>query len=239
MNKRNQANLMMKFIYTNQNKSTYYNKSLIPLLLTLISLSACVTARIEDNRIGDTGINDGEGIVILAKSYHLGNDTETNFIRCVSSNMSKGSSAIRVLPTNIFKDLLFPWFEPRTAPADTKSLATLMTRNQVRDVFQNQDIRYIVWLDGNTDSTGGGGSMSCAVGPNGGGCFGFAWWQNDSKYEATIWDVRDTNSEGNISAEYSGTSFMPAIVIPIPLFARTQAKACKGLSDQLKIFIAG
>jgi hypothetical protein len=30
---------------------------------------------------------------------------------------------------------------------------------------------------------------------------------------------------------------MPALIIPIPLIARTRAKACKGLADQLKAFI--
>lgn len=210
-------------------------------LLTLIifTLSGCVTARIEDNRIGNTGIGEGEGVVILAKSYHLGNDTESDFIKCIGSNISKGSSGIRVISTSNFKDSLFPWFEPRTAPSDTVSLAKLLMRSQVKDAINSQNLRYIIWLDGNTDSSGGGGSMSCAVGPTGGGCFGFAWWQNDSNYEATIWDIQDTKNEGNISAEYSGTSFMPAIVVPIPLFARTQSKACKGLSEQLKIFIAG
>ncbi len=221
-------------------EKTLYQYKLIALFTILtLSLSSCVTARIEDNRIGSTGLEEGEGVVILAKSYHLGNDTETDFIKCVSSSISKGASRIRVVPTNKFKDLLFPWFEPRTVPSDTKSLTTLMARKQVSDIFRNQNLRYIIWLDGNTDSSGGGGSMSCAVGPNGGGCFGFSGCQNDSNYEATIWDVQDIKNEGNISAEFSGTSFMPAIVIPIPLFARTQAKACKGLSDQLKIFIAG
>ncbi len=214
-------------------------KSMIITLLLILSLSACVTARIEDNRLGNTGIGDGEGIVILAKSYHLGNDTETDFIRCVSSNISKGSSAMRVIPTNSFKDTLFPWFEPRTAPSDTRGLTNLLKRNRVAEIISDNNVRYIIWLDGNTDSAGGGGSMSCAMGPTGAGCFGFAWWQNDSKYEATIWDIRDVKNEGNISAEYSGTSFLPAIVVPIPLFARTQTKACKGLSDQLKVFISG
>ncbi|MEC8956300.1 MAG: hypothetical protein VYA14_03925 [Pseudomonadota bacterium] len=214
-------------------------KSMIITLLLILSLSACVTARIEDNRLGNTGIGDGEGVVILAKSYHLGNDTETDFIRCVSSNISKGSSAMRVIPTNSFKDTLFPWFEPRTAPSDTRGLTNLLKRNRVAEIISENNIRYIIWLDGNTDSAGGGGSMSCAMDPTGAGCFGFAWWQNDSKYEATIWDIRDVKNEGNISAEYSGTSFLPAIVVPIPLFARTQTKACKGLSDQLKVFISG
>lgn len=220
-------------------KQVTYKKIFRLIVLLVLTLNACVTARIEDNRIGNTGIGEGEGVVILAKSYHLGNDTESDFIKCIGSNISKGSSGVRVIPTRSFKDSLFPWFEPRTAPSDTLSLAKLLTRNQVKDAIDGQNLRYIIWLDGNTDSSGGGGSMSCAVGPTGGGCFGFAWWQNDSNYEATIWDIQDTKNEGNISAEYSGTSFMPAIVVPIPLFARTQAKACKGLSDQLKIFIAG
>ncbi len=214
-------------------------KSTIITLLLILNLNACVTARIEDNRFGNTGISEGEGVVILAKSYHLGNDTETDFVRCVSSNISKGPSSMRVIPTNSFKNTLFPWFEPRTAPSDTKGLANLLKRNRVAEIISDNNIRYIIWLDGNTDSAGGGGSMSCAMGPTGAGCFGFAWWQNDSKYEATIWDIRDVKNEGNISAEYSGTSFLPAIVIPIPLFARTQTKACKGLSDQLKVFIFG
>jgi hypothetical protein len=79
--------------------------------------------------------------------------------------------------------------------------------------------------------------MSCAAGPGGGGCFGFAWWQNDAKYEASVWDLDGLEDVGTISADVSGTSFMPAIVIPIPLIARTQSKACKGLATQLKLFI--
>ena len=43
------------------------NSITVPLLL-LTLLSACVTARIEDNRQGITGLNEGEGIVIMAKS---------------------------------------------------------------------------------------------------------------------------------------------------------------------------
>jgi len=39
------------------------------------------------------------------------------------------------------------------------------------------------------------------------------------------------------SADVSGTSFLPAIVVPIPLIARTQSKACNALADQLKLFI--
>ena len=98
-------------------------------------------------------------------------------------------------------------------------------------------MRYIVWLDGDTDKVAGGGSMSCAAGPGGGGCFGFAWWQNDANYEASVWDLSGLEDAGTISADVSGTSFLPAIVIPIPLIARARAKACNALADQLRLFI--
>ena len=112
-----------------------------------------------------------------------------------------------------------------------------MERPGVAEMIAEKGVRYMIWLDGDTDRVAGGGSLSCAVGPGGGGCFGFAWWQNDSKYEATVWDLTALESAGVISTDVSGTSFLPAVVIPIPLIARTKSKACKGLADQLKMFI--
>ena len=131
-------------------------------LIIMFNLTACVTSRIEDNRIGLTGISDGEGVVILAKSYHLGNDTETDFIKCVSSNVSRGSSPIRVIQTIDFKNTLFPWFDPRPAPSDTTALARLLKRRQVAERISDAKLRYIIWLEGNTDSAGGGGPIPWA-----------------------------------------------------------------------------
>lgn len=210
----------------------------IPLLAVLaMPLTACVTSRVEDVRQGVTGIGEGEGVVIMAKSYHLGNETESKFIDCVGDAIGRGSSGLRVIPHQEFVDALFPWFEPRTAPADTKGLPMLMSRPGVRQAIAERGVRYVIWLDGETDRVAGGGSLSCAAGPGGGGCFGFAWWQNDANYEASVWDLSGLEDAGTVEADFSGTSFLPAIVVPIPLLARTQAKACKGLSDQLKLFI--
>ena len=212
-------------------------KKTLLIILTGIIVNACTTARVEDTRQTSTGIQEGEGVVIMARSYHLGNETETSFIECVGSSISRGSTGLRVVPSAEFVDSLFPWFEPRTAPSDTKGLPDFMERPGVAEMIAEKGIRYMIWLDGDTDRVAGGGSLSCAAGPGGGGCFGFAWWQNDSKYEAAVWDLTALESAGTITTDVSGTSFLPAVVIPIPLIARTKAKACKGLSDQLKMFI--
>ena len=211
--------------------------TLAATMLAATLFTGCVTSRVEHIKEADTGLAEGEGVVIMAKSYHLGNETEADFIECVGNSMGRGSQGLRVIPNNEFVDALFPWFEPRTAPADTKSLPALMSRPHVAETIREKGVRYVIWLDGDTDKTAGGGSMSCAVGPGGGGCFGFAWWQNDSAYEATVWDLTGLEDAGTVSADVSGTSFLPAIIVPVPLIARTQSKACKGLADQLKLFI--
>jgi hypothetical protein len=206
--------------------------------MTALACVGCVTSRVEDARESETGINEGEAVVVMAKSYHLGNETEANYIRCVEKALARGAGGLRVIPHREFVDSLFPWFEPRTAPADTKHLPKLMDNPGVVQRIEEQKVRYIIWLDGDTERVAGGGSLSCAAGPGGGGCFGFAWWQNDADYEASVWDLQDLESAGTVTTDVSGTSFLPALVIPIPLIARTKTKACKSLAGQLQIFIS-
>jgi hypothetical protein len=208
------------------------------VLVLVFALSGCVTASVENDREESTGLLEGETVVVMAKSYHQGNETEADYISCVESALGRGSGGLNVIPNQVFVDNLFPWFEPRTAPADTKGLVHLMARPGVPEAVQRMGVRYIVWLDGGTERVTQGGSLSCAAGPGGGGCFGFAWWQDDADYEASIWDLEDSEAAGTVTADYSGTSFLPALVVPIPLIARTQSKACSGLAKQLKNFLS-
>jgi len=98
---------------------------------------------------------------------------------------------------------------------------------------------YMIWIDGSTERTDSSGSMSCALSPAGGGCFGFSHWTNEANYEAVIWDFKDMAEVGRVSTNASGESFMPAIIIPIPLVARVQSTACDGLGDRLLSFLSG
>ncbi|MEM7279406.1 MAG: hypothetical protein AAF385_14925 [Pseudomonadota bacterium] len=202
-----------------------------------VLLNACVTAKLDDKKSATTGIASGESVVVMAKSYHLGNETERSFTNCVGKALAGGREGLEVMPNEQFVDGLFPWFEPRTAPSHLKNLPKFMQRPGVAKKIEQSGVRYVIWLDGQTDKTSAGGSMSCAAGPGGGGCFGFAWWETASNYEATVWDLKHLQSAGTVSADVSGTSYLPAIVIPIPLIARTQTAACTNLADSLQRFI--
>ncbi|MGB5722737.1 MAG: hypothetical protein WBM34_18750, partial [Woeseiaceae bacterium] len=86
-------------------------------VLFSLAVSGCVTSRVEDARENVTGLKEGESVVIMAKSYHQGNETESGYISCIEQALGRGSKGLRVVPRQDFIDSLFPWFEPRTAPA--------------------------------------------------------------------------------------------------------------------------
>jgi hypothetical protein len=205
--------------------------------LLFTSLSGCMTARVEQAKDTSTGISNGESVVILASSYHTGNPAEDNLVECVVKRVQGGSGKLQVYPETEFRDALFPWLEPRTAPKTAEDLPELLERPGVAELVRDRRIRYIVWIQGDTERTSSGGGLSCAVGPGGGGCFGLAWWENQSAYDATVWDLDDGTRAGKVTTSVNGTSVIPAVIVPVPLIARTQAAACKGLAKQLKSFI--
>lgn len=202
-----------------------------------LSMTGCMTTRVEETKNAKTGIAEGERIVILEASYHNGNETEDEFVDCISKSVQKGKNRLSVYPDEEFIDALFPWFEPRTAPQGPESLPALLEKPGIDERVRASGVRYIVWVTGDTERSASGGSLSCAVAPGGGGCFGLAWWENDSSYAAAIWDIRDGKSAGEVSADVQGTSVIPAVIVPVPLIARTKNAACKGLARELKEFI--
>ena len=63
------------------------------------------------------------------------------------------------------------------------------------------------------------------------------WADELSADEQAVWDLENSTQAGVVKTKVTGTSVIPAIVIPVPLIARTQAAACKGLANHLKAFI--
>lgn len=205
----------------------------------LMSLCACTTTEIDEFRQGETGIADHESIVILGRRQNNNYETEGSFVQCVANVVSSGSRPINVVGEQEFLDAMFPFFEPRTAPMRTGHLRELMDIDVAKSKMDEYGIEYIVWLDGITQRSEQAGSISCTIGPGGGGCFGFGTWQDDSNFEAEIWDMDTLETAGSISTDANGQSYMPALVVPIPLIARVEANACSGLGNQLKQFING
>lgn len=209
------------------------------LLLSLALSAGCTSTTVDEFRQADTGIDNHETVVILGRRQLSSYETSADFVECVGDRIAAGADGLGVIPEQEFLDAMFPWFEPRTAPLRTEDLQRLMAEEQVALTMRGFGVRYIIWLDGFTERLNQEGSISCTVAPGGAGCFGFGSWEDDASFSARVWDVDSYNAVGTISTDASGQSYVPALVIPIPLIARVEANACQRLGDQLKNFVIG
>jgi hypothetical protein len=212
-----------------------------PIVLCLSALplmAGCMRAQIDESRELDTVIAADESVVILAKPHIEGAGAESGFIDCVGSKLAQGGG-IRVQHNEEFADRLFPWFEPGTVPSKAEGVAAVLAQPGVGEQLAATGVRYLVWLDGGTRKTDGGGSLACAAAPGAAGCFGFGWWEKESDYEATVWDLRQARSAGSVGTNIVGTSAIVGVVVPLPFIARVQGTACNRLGTQLKSFLTG
>lgn len=211
-------------------------------LFFVMLIGACVNSQIEEFRHDfDTqpaeAIQEYEAVVILTRRTHTAQETEKSFTKCISQKLGAGKKTIRITKQEQFIDLMFPYFEPRLAPRNPYEIPTLLAKPGVLERINDTGVRYIIWIDGGTLTIDQGGSLTCALGPAGGGCLGLIWREKESNYEASIWDLKKQRVTGTISTRTTGTSYMPALVIPIPMIARTAKVACNGLANQIYSFL--
>lgn len=211
----------------------------LALWLLLPPLVGCTASRVEESRLMATDLQEGELVVIMGRTSYSEHETEERFVDCVAGALSSGSAPLALMSEQEFKDLLYPWFEPRTAPDSVETLSGLFTRPGVADQVAATRVRYLAWIEGSTTTKDKGGSLSCAVSTVGGGCFGLTYWEEDASYEASIWDMKQLEAVGQISADATGTSYVAGLVVPIPIIARSRHTACQALSGQLRDFVMG
>lgn len=228
------------FATTNANADSAPQQLRTWLLLAVVAglslLTGCTSVTVDHYSSGEASLDADDAVVVLGRRAASSYDTEVDLISCVGDTLGDGPSGLIVIPEQQFVDRLYPWFEPRIAPMRVGALQRLVQQEEIAAVMAEYNISHIVWIDGKTETTDSSGSIGCSIGAGGAGCFGFGSWDQESEYEASIWDYGEQKLLGKVSTDAAGTSYMPAIVIPIPIIARVQSSACKGMAEQLRAF---
>lgn len=208
-------------------------------LLSMALLYGCVNATVDEMTFNapTEGIGDAS-VVILGRRHAADYDTEFEFIECVGDYVRRGDKSLNIIGELEFINQMYPWFEPRTAPLYVQDLKRTIEVAAVQRKFEQMNLQYLIWIDGTTKETNSSGSMTCGVGPGGAGCFGFGTWGNESEYEASIWNFANYTEVGKMATETSGQSYMPAVVVPIPIIAPVQEAACESLGQQLLRYLS-
>ena len=179
-------------------------------------------------------IEAGEKVAVLGRRDAGHYETDRSFINCIGKRLVRAN--LQVISEQEFVDALYPWFEPRTAPKHLKRLKRIMQDPAVREKVQQEKIRYLVWLEGEVETHGMTGAMTCGIAPGGAGCFGFNAWDKSAVFEAIVWDLVDLTEEARIQVGSEGTSYLIGIVAPIPLLTPVESEACEGMANHLKSY---
>jgi hypothetical protein len=218
-------------------------KAIIAMTLAVLTalLQGCTTVTIDQSRVESKSgtistLAAGKSVVVVGRRSGSEYETEPDLVSCIGKTLNKGQNQIKVIPEDVFVDKLYPWFEARTAPVKVGDLFRLLEYTELAKAISEFDMQYLVWVDGSTQTTSKSGQITCALGVTGISCFGFGTWDKRADYEATIWDYDKKEMVGKINGTADGTSYMPAIVIPIPIIAPVQDDVCKAIGKQLRSF---
>jgi hypothetical protein len=215
------------------------NTRLFLFVLVPPLLAGCMRARVDESRELATAIGKTESVVVLAKPQIEGAGAESGFLDCVGDRIAGHDKSIKVHSNEAFTDRLFPWFEPGTVPLRAEGVTAVLSQPGVSEQVAASGVRYIIWLDGGTRRTDSGGDLACSAAPGAAGCIGFGWWEKESAYEATIWDLQQGKSVGSVGTNVTGTSAIVGAIVPLPFIARVEVAACSRMGDQLRQFLAG
>jgi len=140
---------------------------------------------------------------------------------------------VRMVDEQVFRDALFPWFEPGLEPFESEAFAATVRQPLVHAKIEDLDLRYLIAVDGR--------STADDVRPSGG--LGPGWmltvWE-DIDVTARVFDLKHGSEIGTAKASATGPwVFMPLFVAAVATVPLTERTAYGALTDQLEAFLRG
>lgn len=160
------------------------------------------------------------------------------FVKCVVEEMHEAAPDLTIMPAREFRDALYPWFEPATAPDHIDELTALLSRPAVKRRIEELDVRYVAVVGGNTVGENEG-AFGCFAAYSGAGCLGLSTEDRESRFSAAVWDMKQGTSVGALSAKSSGTNVFIGLIVPIVFYSATASAACDALGQRLAEFVTG
>jgi len=152
----------------------------------------------------------------------------------LTEDLTATPDPLTVLSLAEARDTFYPWLEPEVNLAATRFLQIAQTARGAAQL-QRTGLRYVVLLSSEREENKGGGIL-CAGGFGAGGCFGVMWGDSKATLIAAVSDLQRGVIETRATAATAGY-FIPAFVLPIPIWWSTEAEACTELGHAIRAYI--
>lgn len=206
----------------------------------LLCLGGCTTVHSRADVRDTAPAASEDGIVLLSNLANDQDFDDDDVDTCLHPVMRKLRPEFRFVPAQQFREQLYPYFSPSTTPHAPEGYRRLLDEPEIRQRIAALAVRYLVILTQHGTAMAWHGGILCGASAGGGGCLGLSWWQRSSELGLAVWDLRSKTNIGAMQARSTGTGFMPAFLLPIPLYTpATEAAVCDELGRRLARLLGG
>jgi hypothetical protein len=190
----------------------------------------CMKSQTKDSLMVQTHENQFSVASVLSVDFE-----DNYFAECVQRGLKKDFSKITFIPGERFREALYPWFEPRTAPKEISKLSALLSKPLIREQIEALGVELLIYVHGDTyqgNFTGfGGGSGQIVV--------GYSASERKTHMWTTVWNLKEKSRIGDIEVNFQGTVHLPWLGIPILIPAFTESSACSETVKRISNSLTG
>lgn len=215
-------------------------RTILLLSAILFVADGCVKTEISDHLGTPTIIRLHQAIAVipypLTKNLRIDSywyphwRSQTEVADCLVNSMKSVEPKLKFIERDSFRDALYPWFAPSTAPKNLEELASVMKNPLVKERMSNFGVRFVILVTGYTierDFIGAGIYI-----------FGYTSLVRETKMSVIVWDEEELLSLGDIEVLKSGrVRYIGIWPFTIPAF--TEGPVCNEVGEKLIRILTG
>ena len=220
--------------------------SLTIRLLPALLLAGCTTAQVNWSREMRTRIDPNTAVAVVA--LREGDEAEdssfaTEAAECIQATIRRVYPTLRIIAREEFRRVAFPSAPAEPLLSAAQPFASVLEDPQFRNRIAPLGLRYLIAARGFTVQQAK--PIIGAAGAHGGAFTVLgAVWDRRSRITATVFDLKQFRTAGEIAASASGKPWLVCVGLlvlcaPIGAPAFTESKACKEVAEGVIKFLAG
>ena len=164
-------------------------KRTIIFIFMIFVLTGCARPQVKDISKQHSHLSEPASAIVLSI-----NPEDKDFAECVQRELENHITTLTFVPEEKFRDALFPWFEPSTAPKSIEELGSTMNRPLVRNRIQGFGIRFVIFVGGHKSKEKFEGPFIVTGGFGAAGALGYTSSDRKTEISAVVWDLKEMAS---------------------------------------------
>jgi hypothetical protein len=197
--------------------------------MIVLVIFSCTKSQIKDTLKEHSRANQYTTVAILPI-----NPRGKEFAKCLQKKLKDDLQYLKFFPGDKFREAMFPWFEPNTAPQNIEELSDLLAKPMVRKRIEGLGVELLIYVHGYIkvyDESYGADLI---------GAGGYA--KRETDIQTTLWDLREIVRVGDTDISFKGTGFGAITIIPPFIIVIPDAKkssACKETAKRISNCLTG